>query len=79
MGVASFVIGLLALLNCWLPIIGLLVIPLAIIGGVLGLVGVLSAGQKVSTTWPVAGLVMNGLALLVAIVATGILVAPAAA
>ena len=39
LGIISVIVGALALLFCWIPLVGLLVIPFAVIGGALGLVG----------------------------------------
>src|SRR5690349_11512406 len=38
-GVACFIFGVLGLLICWIPLLNVLVIPLAAIGAILGIVG----------------------------------------
>ncbi|WP_435009326.1 hypothetical protein P12x_000578 [Tundrisphaera lichenicola] len=72
LGVASLVLGCLALLISWVPLIGLLTWPLGGLGLVLGAVGlVLASGNRRSgKVWAFAGLGTNGLAVAVALVMT---------
>ena len=68
--VAGLVLGVLALLFSWLPIIGAWALPLAVIGIVLGAVSVAKSKTSENARWevlPVAGLVVS-IAALVSIV-----------
>lgn len=78
LGVAAVILGALALLLCWIPLVNVLALLLAVVGGVLGLVGGVAAltGKKSSPGWPVAGVVVNGLAV-IGFVATNIVFAAA--
>lgn len=68
LGVASLIIGLFSLTFTWVPLIGCSTIPLAILGPILGLDGVLTArGGRTGLGFPVAGVVASLLAILVPI------------
>lgn len=68
LGIASLVTGVLGFLFCWVPLIGILSIPVSGIGLLLGLAGLIVAfvrrGSGVG--YPIAGAVVSGLALCVA-------------
>jgi len=71
LGVASLVIGLFSLTFTWIPLIGCSAIPLAILGLILGLVGILTArAGRTGLGFPVAGVVASLLAILVPIAVT---------
>lgn len=68
-GVASFVLGILALLFSLVPIIGIIAWPLLVIGAGLGFAGVgrLTRGAANNPALTTIGLVLNGLALLICV------------
>lgn len=59
LGVASLVLGIIACLFCWIPFLGLVVIPVGGIGCVLAVVGLVISrtNKKTGYIWPVGGLV----------------------
>lgn len=73
LGVASMVLGVLAFLICWIPIVNLIGAPLAALGLLLGAVGFLVAltrgGSGIGS--PIAGAAICGMALFVTITITG--------
>ena len=62
-GIAAMVVGIVALLLCWIPFLGLL---LAIVALVLGIVGIrkVSRGEATNKGMAIAGVVTGALALL---------------
>lgn len=72
-GVAALVLGIMAVIICWIPFIGLLGVPLAAIGLLLALIGVVVslAGRRSSVGMPVAGGVVSMLAIVIAFGMTG--------
>jgi hypothetical protein len=69
-GVASFVLGLLGLIVCWVPLVGAIALPFACIGLFLGGIGLLVSivGGRAGTMWPWTGIVLSGMAFVVAVV-----------
>lgn len=65
---AGFVLGLLAVLTCWIPVLNVVGILLGILGAVLAAVG-LARSKKVATGkgLAIAGIALGGLAVLLAI------------
>ena len=72
-GIASLVLGIIAAIFCWIPFVGMLSIPIAAIGFLLGAVGLLvsAIGRKSGVGVPVAGSAICVLAVVVAIASTG--------
>jgi len=68
LGIASLVLGILAMLIAWIPFIGLLGLPFSLVGLVLGGVAIFAAVTKkeVGILFPVVGTVTSGLALVLA-------------
>lgn len=76
LGIAACILGVLAFLICWVPLIGLVGVPLSALGLILGIIGLLVAvfRKGVGIGFAIAGSAICGLALFVAIgstVATG--------
>jgi hypothetical protein len=69
LGVAGMIIGLVAVLFVWVPFCGIGAIPLALIGLLLAGIGMMTAlgSRKTGLSFPVAGIVVSGLALIVGI------------
>ena len=57
-GIASLVIAIVAVLFCWVPLVGILAIPLALIAGLLAVIGIIVSlvGRKSASgsPWPAA-------------------------
>lgn len=60
LGTAAFVLGLLAALFSWIPIVGVIGWPLSILGLVFGIVGITKVNRKLATN---KGLAISGTAL----------------
>ena len=73
LGIASLVLGIGACVFCWIPFLGLLVIPFAAIGLLLAVIGITAAivGKKSSLSFPVSGAVVCVVATLIALFVTG--------
>ncbi len=50
-GVVAIVLGVLSILVAWIPVLGLIAIPLAVVGGVLALIGVVQVALKRQGGW----------------------------
>lgn len=76
LGVASLILGIIAFLICWIPIVSLIGVPLSALGLVLGLIGlpVALSRRGASVGYPIAGIAVCGLALFIAISMTTLLV-----
>jgi hypothetical protein len=70
LGVAAVVLGVLAILVCWVPLLNLLVIPLVFFGVLLALIGLVVAlvNRKSGPGWPITGIGLNAFAFVVMIV-----------
>jgi len=73
MGIAALVLGILACLTCWIPVIGLLSIPLSLIGLLLGFIGIIMAAvsKKTGFAFPISGGLVCVIAIFIAISSTG--------
>lgn len=69
LGIASMVLGILAFVICWIPIINLLSLPLSGLGLGLGIIGIVIAATRRGSGigFPIAGTAISGLALIVVI------------
>lgn len=69
LGVASVILGAIAFLICWIPLVNLLGVPLAAVGLVLGLIGIVVALTRRGSSigFPIAGSLLCGMALAVTI------------
>ena len=73
LGIASLALGIIACIFCWIPLLGLLVLPLALIGLLLAVAGLIMAGvsKKTGFVFPVSGLIVCLLSGFIAIAITG--------
>jgi hypothetical protein len=74
LGVAALVIGIIALLLCWIPFVGMLSVPFSIIGLLLAGIGFIIslAGGRSSVGMPVAGGIICLLAIAIAVGVTSL-------
>ena len=75
LGIASLVLGTLALLVCWVPFLGAITLPLSGLGLLLGLVGLIVALTRrgAGVGFPIAGMAVCGLAFVIAFFMTSAL------
>jgi hypothetical protein len=68
LGIASFVLGIVAFLFCWIPLLNILSVPSGALGLILGIAGILVAFLRRGSGigYCIAGSAMSGLALVVA-------------
>ncbi len=73
LGIISVVLAVLALLFGWVPFLGLLAIPVAVLAGALAAIGVLIALFKGfrGAALPILGGVLSGIALVIPLLSTG--------
>lgn len=72
LGIASLVLGILSCLICWIPFLGILAIPVAIIGILLGGIGfIIGVIRNSSKGGAIAGCITCILAIVISIVVTG--------
>lgn len=73
MGIIAIVLGVFGLLIGWIPFLGLLAVPVAVIGGFLALIGLILAALKKFKGWsmPLLGGLVCLLALLISFCSTG--------
>ncbi|HWB53907.1 MAG TPA: hypothetical protein VG722_06930 [Tepidisphaeraceae bacterium] len=72
-GIAALVLGLMAIPVAWIPFIGMVAIPIALVGLFLGATGILisAIGKRSSIGMPVAGAVVCAVAVGLVIFSTG--------
>ena len=72
LGIGALVLGIIACLTCWIPIIGLLAIPMAAIGVILAIIGFIMAivSKRTGFSFPVSGGIICVLAIIIAISTT---------
>lgn len=70
LGIGSIVVGILGLMVCWIPLLGLLGVPLSALGLLCGVIGIIIAltrhGRGIG--FPIAGSAVSGLALVICFV-----------
>jgi hypothetical protein len=73
LGIASLVLGIMGCLICWIPILGLFAIPVALIGLVLAFIGVVMAAinKKTGFVFSISGGIVCILSVCIALVTTG--------
>lgn len=73
LGIAALVLGIISCLFCWIPFLGLLVVPLGLIGLLLAFVGLIMAGvsKKTGFVFPISGAVVCLLSVFIAFAITG--------
>ncbi len=65
LGIAALVLGILGVLVAWVPFCGIVAIPVAVIGLILGIVGIILArSSQTGMGLPIAGTVLSGVAIL---------------
>ena len=72
-GIAALVLGILACLTCWIPFVGMLSIPISVLGILFGVIGFLisAVGRRSGIGMPVAGTVVCIVAIMIAVASTG--------
>lgn len=75
LGIASLVLGIVACLFCWIPFLGLFIIPISAIGFLLAGAGIIMAGvsKRTGFAFPISGLVVCVLSVFIAFAMTGVL------
>jgi len=75
LGIASLVLGIVACVFCWIPFLGLFIIPISAIGFLLAVAGIIMAGvsKKTGFAFPISGLVVCVLSVFIAFTFTGVL------
>lgn len=72
LGIAALVMGILACLTCWIPVVGLLTIPLSLIGLFLAFIGLIMAAvsKKTGFAFPISGGLLCVIAVVIAFLST---------
>jgi hypothetical protein len=78
LGIVSLVLGIVAFLFCWIPLVGILSIPLSALGLLLGAIGLLVAVHRRGSGigYPIGGAAVCGLALAIGIAQATVIAAP---
>lgn len=65
----ALILGILAAIICWIPFVGMLAVPVAAIGLLVGAMGFLVSliGRRSGVGMPFAGLFLCGLAIVIAV------------
>ncbi|MFW5653362.1 MAG: hypothetical protein ACOC0P_04890 [Planctomycetota bacterium] len=79
LGIAAVILGLVAILVCWIPLINVVSLLLGGLGLLLGIIGFVVAVRRkgASVGYPIAGGALCGVALLISSVISGAMLAPA--
>ena len=74
LGIASLILGIMGCVICWVPILGLFAIPVALIGLVLAFIGVVMAAmnKKTGFAFSISGGIVCILSMCIALVSTGV-------
>jgi len=74
LGIASLAMGIMALVIAWVPFLGLVTLPVAAIGGLLGIIGIIIplVTKRRGVGFPIAGLITCVVAVGIQGVATGV-------
>jgi len=77
LGIAALVLGVLAFLFCWIPLLGAITLPLSGLGALLGVIGIVIALTRkgAGIGFPIAGTAVSVLALVIAFTMTSAMVA----
>jgi len=69
LGIVSLILGVVAFLICWIPLIGVVSIPVSALGVLLAAIGLLAALVRRGSgiAWPIGGGAVSGLALAIGI------------
>jgi len=65
LGIAALVLGIIACLTAWIPLLGIVAVPIAVIGLVLGALGLVFSlvGRRSQIGMPVSGIIVCGVAI----------------
>ncbi|HEY1922245.1 MAG TPA: DUF308 domain-containing protein [Tepidisphaeraceae bacterium] len=71
-GIAALILGIIAAIFCWIPFLGLLSVPVAALGLLIGIIGFLVSmlGRRSGVGMPVAGSMISLIAIVLAVVST---------
>ncbi|WP_219106945.1 DUF4190 domain-containing protein [Austwickia sp. TVS 96-490-7B] len=74
LGTAALVLGILSLIGSLIPLLGILVLPFALVGLILGIIGLSRVTQRVATNRgsALAGIILNILSMVLAVTITAI-------
>jgi hypothetical protein len=73
LAIAALVLGIIAALICWIPLLGLLAIPVALLGALLGVIGLILAliGRRSGLSSSIVGTAISLGSIVLAVVITG--------
>lgn len=73
LGIASLVLGIVACIFCWIPFLGIFILPIAFIGALLGIAGIALAvvNKKTGFSFPVSGIIACLLSVSISLLVTG--------
>ncbi len=71
-GISSFNFGMLAILICWVPFVGVISLPLSIVGLILGIIGIVLSVKLKNTTlgFSITGTSLSVIAIIIMIITT---------
>src|SRR6266496_1401504 len=75
LGIAALALGILSCLFCWIPLLGLLAVPLAFIGLLLAFAGIViaSINRKTGFCFPISGAIVCILSIFITCAVTGVI------